>query len=223
MSGAPPARYTKRPREAAAGALQGRMAGFTLLEMLVALGIFAVVAALAYGGLRTILASRTEVASSMKRLEAVARAFNTIGRDLDQAIDRPVRDDYGVRQPALFSDVDLSGDGLQFTRAGWDNPLAAPRSDLQRVAYQLRDGGLYRIYWNVLDRAQDSKPQTLHLLQRVDSVRMRYLGQGSDWGPQWPPGLPAQAASVGLPRVVEIELVLPDLGHLTRLYRLPDG
>lgn len=208
---------------ATAGATGRTAAGFTLLEMLVALAIFAVLAALAYSGLQTVLDSRTEVAASMKRIEAVSRAFDRIGRDLSQAIDRPIRDGYGEKQPALFGDVDLRGRGLQFTRAGWANPLGEPRSDLQRVAYQLRGGRLYRLYWNVLDRAQDSTPQRMRLLNHVDSVHIRYLGQGNDWEPEWPPPVHPTGTVPVLPRVVEVELVLPDLGHLTRLYRLPGG
>ena len=200
-----------------------RWGGFTLLEMLVALAIFAVLAALAYGGLQVVLNSRTEVAASMKRLEAVARAFDRIGRDLDQTIDRPIRDEYGVKLPALFGDVDLRGRGLEFTRAGWANPLGEQRSDLQRVAYRVHDGRLYRLYWNVLDRAQDSKPQQMRLLDHVDSVQMRYLGPGNDWEPEWPPPVNLGGTVTDLPRVVKVELDLPNLGHLTRLYRLPGG
>lgn len=194
--------------------------GFTLVEVLAAIGIFAVVAVLAYGGLHSVLVARAHIAAQTRRIEEVARAFDRLGRDLGQALGRPVRDQTGVRRPALRGNAGLRGAGLALTRAGWDNPRDARRSTLQRVVYRLRGHALYRSYWNVLDRARDSEPRETPLLSRIESVRVRYLGTGTVWESAWPPA-PSGESVRALPRVIEIDLVLPDLGRLVRLYRLP--
>jgi general secretion pathway protein J len=118
----------------------------------------------------------------------------------------------GALQSSLGSEF-----ALQLTHGGWPNPAGVPRSTLQRTAYRIEDGELIRYHWNVLDRTVNNIPITTVMLDEVDNLAFRFLTVNDEWVGQWPP-LTAQAGSgANLPRAVEIVLVLPDEGEITRM------
>jgi general secretion pathway protein J len=75
---------------------------------------------------------------------------------------------------------------LELTRAGWRNPLGQRRSELQRVAYQVKDETLIRYYWNVLDRAEDSEPVAQELLHEVTGLEIHALDVSGNEHAYWP-------------------------------------
>jgi general secretion pathway protein J len=165
----------------------GRLRGFTLIEVLVALAIFAILAALAYGTLNQTLASAEMLGERMTRLHAVQNTIRQLDQDFMQLAPRPVRQSLGISfDPALRTDYS-SGYLLELTRAGWSNPSGRPRGTLQRVAYRLQDGEIVRYYWTVLDRTLSNEPVAATLLDGVESIEFRFMLDGGDWSPQWPP------------------------------------
>jgi len=193
--------------------------GFTLLELLVALAIFGLLATMSYSGLRVILEQQSGIAVEAERLSELQKIYMLMQRDIEQAVDRPVRDEYGDEQPAL-----VGADTLQLTRGGWSNPAARTRSSLQRVGYVFEDDQLVRYAWAVLDRAQDSEPLRQPLTASIEQLQLRYLAANNEWRGQWPdtlqnadPAVPAQA----LPRAVEVTLEHAHYGQLVWLFRLP--
>jgi general secretion pathway protein J len=194
--------------------------GFTLLELIVALGIFALLAAMGYSGLNSVMTARQITTQHAERLSQLQMAFLWLGRDIEQAVDRSIRDEYGVVNPAMRG-VETGLYQLELTRTGWRNPAGRARSNLQRVAYGLREGKLIRIYWNVLDRAQDSKPLESVLLDGVDKLELRFLTTGNKWQASWPSSQLGGVASTTPPRVVEVTLETAAEGRITRLFRVP--
>jgi len=197
--------------------------GFTLLELLVALAVFSIMAIAAYSGLRNVLYTRAAVEEQNRRLAAVQLAVYRLEQDIEQTVPRGIRDEYGEPQAALIGDA-LADDRLTLTRAGWDNPLGQPRAALQRIAYRLRDGRLWRLHWPVLDRGGLIEPRETLLLDRVREFKARFLDQ-DDWRDDWPP-LPVSGDENKpdpdrLPRALEISLTLEDWGEITRLLPLP--
>lgn len=203
--------------------------GFTLIEVTVALAIFAVLSTLAYGGLRQLLNARRDTERVDDRLAALQWTFRQVALDLEQAAPRGVRDEYGDTRAALTGE---GGDPLvELTTASWRNPAGLPRSTLRRVAYRVQKGVLTRLAWPVLDRAQDSRPVPEELLAAVVRAQVRFLDERRQWHQQWPPGSGrAPAAEDGaaekqaereLPLAVEITLELEDWGVVHRLIRLP--
>ena len=140
--------------------------GFTLLELLVALAVFSILSIAAYSGLRNVLFTRAAVEAQSQRLAAVQLAVFRLEQDIEQAAPRSIRDEYGDLQAALLGS-ELSDDRLTLTRAGWDNPLGQPRANVQRVAYRLREGRLWRLHWPVLDQGGRIEPRETLLLDRV--------------------------------------------------------
>src|SRR5215468_10875047 len=111
--------------------------GFTLVELLVALAIFAVISAFAYRGLTVLLESRTALANESRKWRDVAVFVGRVERDLQAVLNRRAKNTYGNDQGPVTSVVDLGANpvpGVLLTRSGgalYDNALAAP----QRVAY----------------------------------------------------------------------------------------
>ena len=139
--------------------------GFTLLELLIAVAIFAVAAGLAYGGLRQVLAGREVLLPRLAAQTAQWRALGLLGADVEQLAPRPVRDALGTPRPALESGG-ASVSLLELTRRDAGRSLLAGQPALIRVSYQLADGQLSREIWPVLDRVQSTVP-TRQARQRV--------------------------------------------------------
>src|SRR5699024_10295723 len=113
-------------------------------------------AAMAYGGLSSVLETREGVTAALERSRTLQMAVWRIRRDIEQIVPRPIRDQFGDRQPPVFGTPEA---GLTFTHNGWRNPLDRPRSSLQRTRYLLdEDSNLVRAHWRTLDRAPETVP-----------------------------------------------------------------
>ena len=195
------------------------MAGFTLLELLVALAIFSLVAVMSYEGLKSVLNQQAATEVQADALAQLQKVYLLLQRDIEQVVPRPVRDEFGDEQPALAGD-----DALQLTRGGWSNPAGRLRSSLQRVGYAYEDRQLVRYSWAVLDRAQDSEPQRQPLIGDIEEMTIRYLAANNEWEDRWPnPLAQADGAAPGtvLPKAVEITLDHERFGPLVWIFRLP--
>ncbi len=198
--------------------LARREKGFTLLEIIIAVGIFAVISALAYGGLNTVLRSAQKTEAAADELQQLQLAMSIIQQDLSQITDRPVRNEFGEREGAVVSPGSF-GRLITFTRRGWKNPAERPRSTLQRVAYLLEDGKLIREYWPQLDAAPGVETVKYPLLENVAEVRFRFLDEQKKWRNEWPP-LSATKKILSPPRAVEITIVSEQWGSIPRLFPL---
>lgn len=192
------------------------MQGFTLLELLVAVAVFAVLAAMSYGGLTSVLETGEAARAQGERLKELQLAVAWLERDISQMVDRTSRDEYGDSRPALEI-AGPEGGLFAFTRAGRPNPLGDLRSSLQRVSYGLQDEALVRAGWTMVDRAPGSRAARATLLRGVEALELRVLDAAGQWHETWPPLTAAQ----GLPAAVEITLRLEDLGEIRRLFALP--
>ncbi|MCW8828444.1 MAG: type II secretion system minor pseudopilin GspJ [Gammaproteobacteria bacterium] len=196
-----------------------RQRGFTLLEMLVAVAVFAAVSAVAYGGLSSMLQTRQQVGQHAQRLQSLQQTMAIMHRDLTQALVRPVRDPFGDVEPALYQQEGVYL--LVLTRAGRLNLQGLRRSELQRIAYALEDGRLIRYVWPVLDSPQGSEPYSHVLLEAVREVELRFVDSQREWQLNWPPlDSLREEAEVALPLAVEITLELEQWGGFRRLIPL---
>lgn len=209
-----PIRNRCRHHPVCAGTRPSLALGFTLLEMLVAVAIFALASALAYGGLDALLRARRQLDDTQDRLGRVQFALGLLERDVRGLVPRSVRDGYGAPRAALEG----ARDRLELTRGGYSNAFAMPRAELERVAWRVVDGSLQRERWAVLDRTPGSRPHEDALVDRVDAADFRYLDLQGRELPQWPP---PQGSTSLAPRAVIVSLTFADLGEIRRVFELP--
>jgi general secretion pathway protein J len=185
------------------------MRGYTLVEVLVAVLVFAVMAASAYvalDGLSRAAESHRDHAEQLGELQLAVARFDA---DLRQMTSRPVRDAQGQRRPALVGDRAR----LTATRAGWGNPGQVRRGNLQRFSWQVGDGRLVRTWWPVTD-AIDATGAYSEPVLAVRGLAFRYRDHESRWHDQWPVGdQPLQI----LPTAIEVEIQTEHFGVIRRL------
>ncbi len=195
-----------------------RQRAFTLIEVLVAMAVFAVLAGFAYSTLGQTLLSAEILNERMDRLQALQRTMRLLTDDLQQLAPRPIRDELGDNlRPALDTGFQ-SGFALELTRSGWSNPIVLPRGTQQRAAYRIEDGELIRFHWHALDRTLSNEPVSVTLLDGVEGLQFRFLVGNNDYTEQWPPlNLSGALGARQRPRAVEITLLLEEEGEIRRL------
>ncbi len=189
--------------------------GFTLVEMLVALLIFALMSVLAYRGLAAAFASQAHLEDDNRRWRDISLTFAQLERDVGMAVDRPVRDSIDRRLPAWQGAPAADAAQLEFSRMGdaWQTGAAA---DVLRYGYRLRDGTIEQLVWPVLDRGVRGEPVVNTLLERVRRFDLRYLARDGNWQAAWPAG-----SGDDLPAALEVVVELAEGTTLTRIFALP--
>ncbi|MFY7835362.1 MAG: type II secretion system minor pseudopilin GspJ [Novosphingobium sp.] len=175
--------------------------GFTLVEMLVALVLFAVIAVGALGLLRFSVDAELASRSKTDSIAAQRRFLSVWTADLAQAVPRPSRDTSGTPRPAFEANTD--GMVIRFTRSGWDNLDGAPRPGLQKVEYRITPTALVRAGYPYPDGAAADAPSEVLPLTAPPTVRFRT--KDGNWRDRWEPQLTTE-----LP--VAIELLIPQKG-----------
>lgn len=199
--------------------MRRRQRGLTLLELLIATAVFALVGVMAYGALFSVLGSRDTTERQAERLAAVQYAVSRLADDLRQVVDRPVRAQVPTEGAPLFTPTD-GVRVLTLTRSGLPNPANQVRSSLARVYWAVdEDDRLLRAARIRVDALPGQEPQRRVLLEGVESVDFRFLDHASRWHERWPTSDTGAGAMV-LPWAVEFTLVLDDWGEIVRLIPL---
>lgn len=193
--------------------------GFTLLEVLIAMAIFAVIGLASNAILTSVLDSNQLSGERFEKLEKLQRAMLTLERDIQQAVPRTVRiqgESSGWTIKGGNGEFESDADGLGLVHSGWHNPqLMLARSTLQPVAYRLREGKLQRVYSNYVDNVIGYEPKVRDLLENIDDFQVRFYT--SEEEPQ------ETYTGTQLPKAVEITIQSQDFGQLTRLLLLTAG
>ena len=207
-----------------------RFRGFTLIEVMIAMFIAAIMFAMGYSAINQALRDRESLNVSQARVTEIQRGMRVIAQDFAQMSDRPARDTTGSGQLMPAVSADARNDTLLiFSRNGWSNPAGIQRPAEQRVRYRFVDGSLVREHWLSLDPALNSEPRPRVLFTRVKAVEIRFLDpQSRQWSNEWPvaaPTGPVTPANVNLlstrPLAVEFTVVFEDWGRILRLFEIP--
>jgi general secretion pathway protein J len=215
-----------------------RPSGFTLIELVVALFISAIMFLFGYRALSQAISSRKEVDEQSARLQALQTTMRILEQDFELAEPRPVRNTIGDGYMAAFSaagpsalgsvSTQLTGSSLKgaspplvsLTRVGWTNPVGIQRSEMQRVIYTIENGALTRSYYPVLDATEAVQPVKRVLIDHVKSFTLRFMDAGHNWQNTWPPltlgAVPQMTQLRYRPIAVEVKMEIEGWGILTR-------
>lgn len=199
-------------------------AGFTLVELLVALVIFAIMAVMSYRALNTVFETREHLDAESARIRDVSLLFARLDDDFATLLDRRPRTadnllDDALRLTALAPGA--SDATLAFTRAGFAGSAGAAATP-QRVGYRLKDGVLELLLWPALDAAPRSAPEAYPALTGVKDARFRALDRAGNWQNVW------RSTTVGgtpnapgtFPAAMELSVELGNGERFTRVFAL---
>ena len=198
-----------------------RERGFTLLEMLIAMAVFAIMSVVAYGGLRAVLTADQVTQVHAQRLADLQVTLSVLERDLAQVVSIAVRDEYADRLPSLRLRAGGDAKLLELVRAG-----AGGDQRLRRTAWLITDRGLERQLWPGVDivDADSARVQPFGELVAEDELLGTESGfalvvrtqAGLERIDTWP-AADADPTTAQLPLAVEIVLDLPGYGVIRRM------
>jgi general secretion pathway protein J len=183
-----------------------RDAGFTLVEVLVAVAILAIVALIAWRATAAMTDSEARLSAEIARWRQLDALLTRMEADLREAIPRTVRHGSSVEPAWIATPVDSGANtALVFSRAGPD-AVDEPGSGGQRVGYRLRDRRIEVLYWPRLDNRATNDPAAYALIDGIAHFRIQALTADGRWTDRWP----LSGAANALPRGVRIDIELAD-------------
>ncbi|WP_372986050.1 type II secretion system minor pseudopilin GspJ [Marinobacter sp.] len=203
-----------------------RQSGFTLMEVLIAVTITAVIGLGVWQVINGVVNSRDRVNELAGEFDRIQRAMLLLERDITQVVNRSARDVYGDFQPALTSREE--GYALLLTRQGWRNPLGLRRSGLQRAGWEYTGTELFRRYWPTVDQGQEDNSENVLLLEDITAFEVRFMNSERSWQEDWPSdddlaGLnPGDRPEFPFPLGIEVTIEHERFGELVRTFALPD-
>nr|MDC2856268.1 type II secretion system minor pseudopilin GspJ [Ningiella sp. W23] len=189
--------------------------GFTLLEVIVALGVLVFVIMATHQILDTTTRAKQASDEKIAELNGLQTAFRLMDQDFSQMTKRQVRNEAGDFQESYL----LAGryilesqlDGIAFVRDGWMNPInLLPRSELQAVGYRVIDDNLERVYRIYVDQLDNLEPRSQVVLADVEELKFEFLDGNGEWQEDW--------QIKALPKAVAVTLKHMDAEPIRRVF-----
>lgn len=194
-----------------------RSLGFTLLEVLVALGVFAVVTLLAWKGLDLMTTAKASLDTEMRKWRELELVFERINMDLTQVAPRSWTDSNNQIRSAIqaVGSEDGASCQLDVLRFGNDNETLHAR-------YRVLDGRMTLELPPVAFSANASQPvvntQTYPLLEGVSRCEMTFFDENNKLFKHWPA---EEVDDMTRPRGMRLHLTLAGRGDFERVYYIP--
>ena len=182
--------------------MRNQQPGFTLLELLIALSIFAILSLLVASALHHSLFAYAKIKENSIRLSRLAIAEQLMRRDFANIQARPVTTINGKKLAAVTQSVLPS---IEITTASRDNPGGLfNRSNLQRIRYELSDQQLIRTTWLTLDGYAENGGDKEVLLDQVESLHIYFVNSKGEKKLNWDMG--TQFSDTHLPAGILIDI-----------------
>ena len=185
--------------------------GFTLVELLVAIAIFAVLSALGWKVFDYLAKVKDRNAMHEANLEQLQESYQQILRDTMQAV-LLTANVKGQQQPALV----LQNGRFNFSKTGVTDPLQQGISPHERVEYQYRadEKKLYRLKYRNLHQTGNDQPESSVMLDEVEAFEIMVLNPNEL--SSWPESSidPQQTEQLRLlPKGIKINLTVRDVQY----------
>jgi general secretion pathway protein J len=225
-----------------------KQAGFTLLEVLIAVTITALIGIGASQLLSGVANTKGTTEERSQILTYMQRMDTFLRKDFWQLSGRETKDVYGQLAPAITTTGDYL---IEFTHSGISTDLIEEikTSNMQRTAYAIRshssdyckdaqkpiesDGNCFiRFFWPVLDLTAESEPLVQVILDDIEEVKIYFKGgwfdsadpsqreYPSEWQEAWPPVFMPQGHVADLVQV-KLTLEINKYGKIERIYEVP--
>ena len=193
--------------------------GFTLIEVLIALAVFAIIATISASTIYYAFTMRARVSEVAQRLLDIQLAITIMERDSKQAISRPVR----ANEMRLYSAFMGQAQYVEFTRAGIPNPGSfEKRSTLQRIAFLCRDKQLIKRRWLSLDVRDRNQYKDRTLLRNLQSCQFKFLDQNLQLLSEWRENANADTKNgETFPKALQFSLAIKSWGKGEFLFLIP--
>ena len=198
--------------------------GFTLMEVMIATFIMAILSVMGTTLLGNVLETRDQVEAAVGEVQELQLAHAIIREDMGQLSPRQTRDEFGELQPVSFLGGDLVTRErlLAFVRNGHIAPGEAVRAPtLQYVEYLLIDNQLIRRTRYRLDAAPQTPVRDRVLLTSVEDLRVEF-SNGVTWLEEWTLKETGGEPQV-LPSAIAFEFTLPKFGSIRTVFATPAG
>lgn len=195
--------------------------GYTLIEVMVALMIFSILAAMTAGVMHHTFETRDKITDIADRLNTLQMATLLLEREILQAVDRPIRSlDFHVFPPFIGQ-----SDYVEFTRGGVVN--VGPnvlQSTLARIAYLCMGDRLIRREWDPLDGADRHQHRDKIILQPIQGCQLSYLATNRHWFPEWQTyALQQNQIKETLPIAIQFQGIVPSWGAFHFIFPIPSA
>lgn len=192
--------------------------GFTLIEVMVALGILAVVVMATHQILESTTNAKAASDEKIAELNGLQTTFRLMDQDFSQMTKRSIRNEAGDVQPYYIIAgryvLESQYDGIGFVRDGWVNPInLLPRSELQAVGYRVKDDNLERLHRVYVDQLDNMEPRVQLVLKNIEELKFEFLDANDKWQEQW--------EIKALPKAVAVTLQQIDADPIRRVFLVP--
>ncbi len=201
--------------------MKTRTSGYTLVEVVVALAIFALVSTLSVGIIKQAFDTRAHLIATNERMNAVELAISLIQRDAAHITNRAIRSTNNQLLPPFVGEANY----VEFTRNGVVNPNAlSTRSTMKRVALLCENEQLIRRTWATLDGPTHRDFIDKVLLDNLNHCVFTYLTHNLEFLTEWRPhALGPNQQKESLPSAVALSLSVAQLGKASFLFVIPEG
>ena len=189
--------------------------GFTLLEILVALAVFAIASAIAYSGLNAVASTKSSLDREIRFWRELGQVFDRMEIDFTQTLPHLLRADDGELLPPLRArSAEAGGFFIELARSDGERSPVHVVYRCEGGVLSLRVGPVNASLNNsgALATALPAYP----LLENVDDCAAAYLDANNAWRQLWP-----EDQAQLRPRAIRIRLTLAGRGQFERVYYLP--
>ncbi len=185
-----------------------RRLGFTLIELMVAIVIFAIISTVSYRMITSLVRTKEIAGEAQEKWGNLSLAISNFGMSWNRVIPLVVRDQNGGLLPAVYGKSKLNGmydSQLEMTLSGFSGDKIYGTVPPKRIGYRYYGKTLYLVTWPVLNRVVTTQPDIDVLIDNVTKFEITFLYPDNQWRNTWPP----QGGDItSLPRAVKVVMVL---------------